>query len=44
MQIVGSASPVFAQTEGWEGDKITVEVEGFGSQFIVLQEPAQRHR
>lgn len=29
MQIVGSASPVFAQTEGWAGDKITVEVEDF---------------
>lgn len=28
MQIVGSASPVFAQTEGRAGDKITVEVEG----------------
>ena len=26
MQIVGSASPVFAQTEEWVGDKITVEV------------------
>lgn len=25
MQIVGSASPVFAQTEGWAGDTITVE-------------------
>ena len=25
MQIVGSASPVFAQTEEWVGDKITVE-------------------
>ena len=28
MQIMGSASPVFAQTEGRVGDTITVEVEG----------------
>jgi len=32
MQIVGSASPVFAQTEGRAGDTITVEVEGFRPQ------------
>ena len=32
MQIVGSASPVFAQTEGWAGDKITVEEESFRTQ------------
>ena len=29
MQIMGSASPVFAQTEGRAGDTITVEVKGF---------------
>ena len=28
MQIVGSASPVFAQTEKRAGDKITVEAGG----------------
>ena len=28
MQIMGSASPVFAQTEGRAGDTITVEVGG----------------
>ncbi len=32
MQIVGSTSPVFAQTEERAEDKITVEVEGFRSQ------------
>ena len=29
MQIVGRMSPVFAQTEKWAGDKITVEAEDF---------------
>ena len=29
MQIAGRMSPVFAQTQGWAGDTITVEVKGF---------------
>ena len=43
MQIVGSLSPVFAQTEGRAGDTITVEVGFRPPQIIVLQEPAKRH-
>ena len=44
MQIVGSMSPVFAQTEKGTEDKITIEAEDSDLEFFVPQEPTKRHR